>query len=299
MDSPGTCARGRCVRSVVNSLTMTKKVVAIIQGRMSSSRLPGKILADIAGQPMLQRVFMRTSRSASVSQTLFATTTDPSDDPVAEYCDFSGIPFTRGNLYDVLDRYYRAAKQAKADYVVRITADCPVIDPVLIDDVVNAVISDESTVDFAANRLPPPWNRTYPIGLDTEVCTFAALERAWKEAKEPQHREHVMPYFYEGVKLTTINRQLQTGTSPRGYNIALLQHTTDFGDYRWTVDTPEDLEFMRQVYSRFDGRDDFTWKEVLDVVHNEPDLMKSNSGVQHKTLKDIDTRALKKKESRK
>jgi spore coat polysaccharide biosynthesis protein SpsF len=267
------------------------KVVAIIQGRMSSSRLPGKILADIAGQPMLTRVFIRASRSATVTETIFATTTDPSDDPVAEYCDFSGIPFTRGSLFDVLDRYYQTAQGAKADVVVRITADCPLIDPALIDDVVNSVISDQSTVDFAANRLPPPWNRTYPIGLDTEVCTFSALELAWKEAKEPQHREHVMPYFYEGVKLITENRSRQTGISPRGYNIALLHHTTDFGDYRWTVDTPEDLEFMRQVYSRFDGRDDFSWKKVLDLVHNEPQLMQINAGVQHKTLKDIDERA--------
>jgi spore coat polysaccharide biosynthesis protein SpsF len=270
---------------------MTPRVVAIIQGRMSSSRLPGKILADIAGQPMLQRVFIRTSRSASVSQTIFATTTDASDDPVADYCDFSGIPVTRGSQFDVLDRYYQTAKQAKADVVVRITADCPVIDPALIDDVVRTVTSDQSTVDFAANRLPPPWNRTYPIGLDTEVCTFAALERAWKEAKEPQHREHVMPYFYEGVKLITDNRSLQTGISPRGFNIALLHHTTDFGDYRWTVDTPEDLKFMRQVYAHFDGRDDFTWKEVLNLVHDHPELMKINAGVQHKTLKDIDERA--------
>jgi len=274
------------------------KVVAIIQGRMSSSRLPGKILADIAGQPMLQRVFMRTSRSASVSQTLFATTTDPSDDPVAEYCDFSGIPFTRGSLYDVLDRYYQTAKQAKVDVIVRITADCPVIDPELIDKVVNTVISEQSSLndepfDFVCNRLPPPYHRTYPIGLDIEACTFKVLEQAWKKAKEPQHREHVMPYLYEGVQLITDNRSLQTGLSPRGYNIALLHHTTDFGDYRWTVDTPEDLEFMREVYSRFDGRDDFTWQEVLDLVHDEPDLMKINSGVQHKTLKDIDKRALK------
>jgi spore coat polysaccharide biosynthesis protein SpsF len=266
-------------------------VIAIIQGRMTSSRLPGKILADIAGQPMLQRVFIRTSRAGTVTETIFATTTDASDDPVAEYCKFSGIPFTRGSLYDVLDRYYQAAKQAKADVVVRITADCPVIDPALIDDVVNTVTGEQSSVDFAANRLPPPWNRTYPIGLDTEVCTFAALERAWKEAKEPQHREHVMPYFYEGVKLITDNRLLQTGPSPRGFNIALLHHTTDFGDYRWTVDTPEDLEFMRQIYSRFDGHDDFSWKEVLDLVHNEPQLMQINATVKHKTLKDIDTRA--------
>jgi len=277
---------------------MSPRVVAIIQGRMGSSRLPGKILADIAGQPMLARVFIRTSRAVTVTETIFATTTDASDDPVAEYCDWSGIPVRRGSLYDVLDRYYQSAKEAKADVVVRITADCPVIDPALIDDVVNAVISDQSSVisgqfDFAANRLPPPWGRTYPVGLDTEVCTFAALERAWKEAKEPQHREHVMPYFYEGVKLITDNRSLSTGISPRGFSIALLHHPTDFGDYRWTVDTPEDLDFMRQVYNRFDGRDDFSWREVLDLVHDEPNLMKINAGVQHKTLKDIDKRALK------
>jgi len=268
-----------------------KQVVAIIQGRMGSSRLPGKILADIAGQPMLGRVFIRTSRAASVSRTVFATTTDPSDDPVAEYCDFSGIPFTRGSLYDVLDRYYQAAKEANADVVVRITADCPVIDPELIDNVVNTLLEDE--YDFVCNRLPPPWHRTYPIGLDVEACMFNVLEKAWKEAEEPQHREHAMPYFYEGVELSTVNRTLSTGTSPRGYNIALLHHTADFGDYRWTVDTPEDLEFMRQVYSHFDGRDDFTWKEVLDLVHDNPELMKINAGVQHKTLKDIDDRALK------
>ena len=124
-----------------------------------------------------------------------------------------------------------------------------------------------------------------------EASTFKVLKKAWKEAKEPQHREHAMPYFYEGVRLTTVSRQLQTGLSPRGFNIALLHHTTDFGDYRWTVDTPEDLEFMRQIYSRFDGRDDFTWREVLDLVHDDPELMKINAGVQHKTLKDIDERA--------
>jgi spore coat polysaccharide biosynthesis protein SpsF len=100
-----------------------------------------------------------------------------------------------------------------------------------------------------------------------------------------------MPYLYEGVEMATVNRQLQTGISPRGFRVALLNHSTDFGDYRWTVDTSEDLEFMRQVYSRFDGRDDFTWKDVLDLVHNEPRLMQINANIKHKTLKDIDERA--------
>jgi spore coat polysaccharide biosynthesis protein SpsF len=268
---------------------MKPRVIAIIQGRMSSSRLPGKILADIAGQPMLQRVFFRTSRASTVTETIFATTTDPSDDPVAEYCEFSGIPFTRGSLYDVLDRYYQAASQSKADIVVRITADCPVIDPTLIDDAVNILLEGE--YDFVCNRLPPPWHRTYPIGQDVEVCTFTALKKAWLEAKEPQHREHAMPYFYEGVELSPASRQLSEGISPRGYRIAMLNNPTDFGDYRWTVDTAEDLEFIRQIFARFDGRDDFTWQEVLDLVHDEPELMKINASVKHKTLKDIDTRA--------
>jgi len=270
---------------------MKPKIIAIIQGRMSSSRLPGKIIADIAGQPMLTRVFTRTSRSKTLDEVVFATTTDTSDDPVAEYCDFSGIPCTRGSLFDVLDRYYQAALQAKADVVVRITADCPVIDPQLVDDVVNTLLEDD--YDFVCNRLPPPWTRTYPIGLDVEACSFKILKKAWKDAKEPQHREHAMPYFYEGVELTTISRQLQTGTSARGYRVALLNHTTDFGDYRWTVDTPEDLDFMRQVYDHFDGRDDFSWKEVLDLVHDHPELSQINSGVEHKHYKDVDKRALK------
>ena len=129
---------------------------------MSSSRLPGKIHADISGQPMLTRVFTRASRAATLDEVIFATTTDASDDPVAEYCDFSGIPFTRGSLFDVLDRYYQAALQTKADVVARITADCPVIDP-LIDDVVNAVVSDQSSSGFCRES-PAPWTRTYPLG---------------------------------------------------------------------------------------------------------------------------------------
>jgi spore coat polysaccharide biosynthesis protein SpsF len=268
---------------------MSPRVIAIVQGRMDSSRLPGKILADVAGQPMLSRVYIRTSRAVTVTEVVFATTTDSSDDPVAEYCDFAGIPFIRGSQYDVLDRYYQAARGFNADVVVRITADCPVIDPDLIDDAVNTLLGSE--YDFVANRLPPPFGRTYPIGLDTEVCAFAALERAWKDARQTFHREHVMPYLYEGVELSSVSRQLSEGVSPRGFKIAQLHHTTDFGEYRWTVDTPADLEFIRQVFARFDGRDDFSWVEMLDLVHAEPGLMKINAGVHHKTLTDIDERA--------
>jgi spore coat polysaccharide biosynthesis protein SpsF len=268
---------------------MPPRIVAIIQARMTSSRLPGKVLLDLAGQPMVSRVVARTSRAATVDQALVATTTDASDDPVVALCDSKGIPCIRGGMHDVLDRYYQAASRSKADVVVRITADCPVIDPVLIDDCVNKLL--EGSFDFTCNRLPPPFTRTYPIGLDTEVCMFNALEKAWREASETFHREHVMPYLYEGVELSAVSGQLSTGVSPRGFRIAQLHHTTDYGAYRWTVDTPEDLEFMRQVYAHFDGRDDFAWIEILNLIHAEPDLMKINMGVKHKTLKEIDERA--------
>ncbi|MBN2257957.1 MAG: glycosyltransferase family protein [Anaerolineaceae bacterium] len=169
--------------------------IAIVQGRMSSSRLPGKILMDIGGQPMLMRVVNRVRRAQTVNQVVVATTEDSSDNPVENLCHNRGVPIFRGSLYDVLDRFYQAAILFQATSVVRVTADCPLIDPVEIDHVVHAF--HEQDVDIAANRLPPPWRRTYPIGLDVEVCKIEALERAWCEAKSPHEREHVMPYLYE------------------------------------------------------------------------------------------------------
>jgi spore coat polysaccharide biosynthesis protein SpsF len=275
------------------------RTVVIIQARMASSRLPGKVLMEIAGRPMLSFVVARASRSASVDAVVVATTTDPSDDAVVEYCQRHGIDHTRGSQFDVLDRYYQAARHLTAGTVVRITADCPAIDPQLIDDAVGTLhgnprehtLPPQAQFDFVANRLPPPFHRTFPIGLDVEVCSFAALERAWKEGHEAQHREHVMPYLYEGLSLSAASPELSQGISPRGFRVGLLNHTPDFGSYRWTVDTLEDLEFMRELYGRFGGRDDFSWNEALDVVHREPALMSINAGVQHKTLRDFDSRA--------
>ncbi|MEA3326254.1 MAG: glycosyltransferase family protein, partial [Chloroflexota bacterium] len=170
-------------------------VVAIIQARMGSSRLPGKVLMPIGGEPMLYRVVVRARHAKSVGLVVVATTTDPSDDPVALFCRRRGFPCFRGDPLDVLDRYYQAAIQFNAATVVRLTADCPLIDPHEIDRTAKAFF--ESNVDFAANRLPPPWKRTTPIGMDTEVVTFDALARAWQEADEKYEREHVMPYLYD------------------------------------------------------------------------------------------------------
>ena len=289
---------------------MKPRTIAIIQARMSSTRLPGKVLRQIAGEPMLARVIERAKRAKLVDEVVLATTTDPSDDPVAEFCAERGYNVTRGSLNDVLDRYYQAAKEYDADVIVRLTADCPVLDPNVVDQTISVIASgrtkfglakqspsleseiatsqeraprNDVNFDFVANRLPPPMGRSFPIGLDTEVCTFNALERAWQEADQKHQREHVMPYLYEDTTMTTDHSLLSTGFSPRGFKIALVNHVPDYGSLRWTVDTPEDLEFIQQVFARFEN-DKFGWQDILALLEREPALAKINADVHHKTL---------------
>ncbi len=250
------------------------RVVAIIQARMGSSRLPGKVLRDIHGKPMLVWVVERTRKASCVSEVMVATTSDPSDDMIEQVCRQMNIPCFRGNIYDVLDRYYQAAREAQAEVVVRITADCPLIDAGLIDMVMQRFA--EEKVDFAANRLPPPYQRTYPIGLDVEVVSFQALQRAWQEAKEKHEREHVLPYLYE---------------SPGRFKTLTVDHETDLGSYRWTVDTFEDLEFIQRLFTLLPDPENFTWLDVLKIVEENPQLSKINAGVSHKTFKDVDERS--------
>lgn len=253
----------------------TLKTVAIIQARMGSTRLPGKALLDIGDKPMLARVVDRCRRAERLDQVIVATTTDAADDPIVAMCSERGYPCFRGSPQDLLDRYYQAAKRYQADVIVRITSDCPLIDPQVIDEVVTAFFGGRSKPrwDFAANRLPPPWKRTYPIGLDVEVCTFQALERAWREARLPHQREHVMPFIYE-----------EEGR----FRVRVLEHDPDYGALRWTVDTPQDLELLRQIYARFGGRDDFSWQEVLELMGREPDLAAINAGVAHKWVNEVE-----------
>ena len=247
--------------------------VVIIQARMNSSRLPGKVLLDLGGQPMLVRVVERARRAQSVHAVVIATTTDPSDDPIEALCLARGYPFYRGSQFDVLDRFYQAARQFSAEIIVRLTADCPVIDPAVIDQTVQAFHQHQA--DFACNRLPPPWPRTWPIGLDTEVCSFAGLERAWKEAALPFEREHVMPYFYD---------------HEGRFKVIVVDHDPDYGSLRWTVDTPEDLALLREIFRSFGGSDAFTWLDVLRLVQHEPELARLNAGVRHKTGTEVDAR---------
>jgi spore coat polysaccharide biosynthesis protein SpsF len=144
--------------------------------------------------------------------------------------------------------------------------------------------------DFVADRLPPPWKRTYPIGLDVEVCTREALDRAWREAEAPVDREHVMPYMYRGVVLEGSDTRLSTGRSPQGFRVAVLNSPYDYGSYRWTVDTADDLEFVRQIYRCFRGRSDFSWIDVLSIVHTHPEIVSINASIRHKSLEETDER---------
>ena len=236
---------------------------------MRSTRLPDKVLKDIAGQPMLVHVFARARRAATLSETVIATSEEPADDPIAALCAARGYPYARGSHQDVLDRYYQAARRLHADIIVRLTADCPLIDPDVIDHVVRAF--REAKADFAANRLPPPLGRTYPIGLDVEVCTFDALDRAWREADQPYHREHVMPYLYE------VEGRVR---------VLMVNHDPDYGHLRWTVDTPKDLEAVRRIFAHFAPATDFTWKEVLELYARDPSLAAINAEVRHKGFRD-------------
>lgn len=240
---------------------------------MGSSRLPGKVLKDIGGQPMLFRVVVRARHAQTLGRVVVATTIDPSDDPLFNYCRQQGFAVVRGDPYDVLDRYYQAAVQFGGKTVVRLTADCPLIDPAEIDRTVRAFWS--AGVDFVANRLPPPWKRTTPIGMDTEVVTMAALTRAWREAKAKYAREHVMPYLYE---------------EPGRFKTLLVDHEPDWGALRLTVDTAEDLALAREVTAYFGNGNDFGMAAVVQALADHPVWSQINAAVNHKSYRDVDNR---------
>ena len=247
------------------------KIVAIIQARMGSTRLPGKVLLPVNDRPVLAWVVERVKLAETIDQIVVATTDHSDDQPVVDLCRRAGYRYVRGDQYDVLDRYYQAARESRAEVVVRITGDCPLIDPGVIDKTVNAFLQAQPACDFAANRLPPPGKRTYPIGLDTEVCSFQALHTAWEEAEEPHQREHVMPYLYE-----------EEGR----FNVVIVDHHTDLGGLRWTVDTPQDLKLIRKIVEKLDGRLDFGWLEVVNLIKQEPELALINEEVEAKNFFD-------------
>lgn len=238
-------------------------IVTIIQARFGSTRLPGKVLLDIAGRPMLEHVVRRAQRSEVARQTVVATTTLRRDDVIVELCRSLGVPTYRGSEEDVIDRYYGAARRFQAEAVVRVTADCPLLDAAVMDRVLTAFL--ENRPDYASNTLV----RTYPRGLDTEVFTRAALEAAWREASVKEHRVHVTPYMY---------------LTPGRFRTFSVEDSPDYSDLRLTVDTEEDLELVRQVYEHLGREGRFTWMDVVDLMRREPALAAVNAHIEQKNL---------------
>jgi len=241
------------------------KTVAIVQARMGSSRLPGKVLEDIAGAPMLQRVLTRLCRARQLDAVVVATTIHPEDTAIEEYSLAQDWTCSRGSELDVLDRYYRAAKQSQADMVVRITSDCPLIDPDLVDDIVTTFRERWPALDYLSNTFG---KRTYPRGLDVEVFSFSALERAWREDSNPAWREHVTPYLYRRADLFQCEGFCQD---------------MDHSGWRWTVDTAVDLELVRRVYEHF-GNDEFSWQAALQACLRHQEWAELNQHIQQKSV---------------
>ena len=232
------------------------KTVALIQARMTSSRLPGKVLQEIAGTPMLLHVVRRAQKAETLDFAAVITSTHESDDAIERYCDQNEIPCFRGNLDDVLDRYYQAALHFRANVIVRITADCPLLDPAIVDRVVNFFLKD--SYDYVSNTL----ECTYPDGLDVEVLGVETLEKAWREAGFKSEREHVTAYIYK---------------HPEIFRLGVVRHCKDLSSLRWTVDTPADLDFIRAVCGHFpDGC--FGMEDVLRVLRENPSIAALNAG---------------------
>jgi spore coat polysaccharide biosynthesis protein SpsF len=239
------------------------KVVAIVQARMASTRLPGKVLLDLAGRTMLARVVRRVRRAAGIDEVVVATTGALGDEGIVEECRRLKVACFRGSEPDVLDRYYGAAAAHQAGVVVRITADCPLIDPGETGRVIRAFVGGQP--DYASNIL----HRTYPRGLDTEVISAATLARAWREAGEPYQRTHVTPYIYQ---------------HPQRFRLLSVTGEEDLSVHRWTVDSPDDLELVRAIYLRMSGEDTFSWRDLLRLLEDQPWLGELNRHVRQKQL---------------
>jgi spore coat polysaccharide biosynthesis protein SpsF (cytidylyltransferase family) len=242
---------------------MKRPVIAIIQARMGSERLPGKVLLDIEGQTMLERVVRRIQNAKSIDGVVVATTDKAVDDVIARDAERLGAPVTRGSEDDVLDRFRQAAMESGAATIVRVSADSPLVDAEVTDMVVDAFLSTD--VDYASNKL----GASFPLGLDVEVFSRDALERTWNEAKKTYERSHVTVRMYGP---DSSMRLLPVTTTP------------DRHDWRWTVDTPADLEFARQVFRLMGGGNDFSWRDVVSLIEQTPALAAINSHVTPKPI---------------
>lgn len=231
-------------------------MLTLLQARTSSSRLPGKVLRPLLGVPMILRQIERVRRASRVDRLVLVTSSDPSDDALAGVCADQGVDCYRGSLNDVLDRFYQAASHYGAANLVRLTGDCPLTDPVVIDETIDAFL--QGGYDYLSNALHP----SFPDGLDVEVCRFETLATAWREAILPSQREHVMPFIYQ---------------HPERFRIGHHRYEQDLSHLRWTVDEPADFAFVEAVYERlYPVKPDFGMRQVLALLEQEPQLLDLN-----------------------
>ena len=233
------------------------RILTVVQARVGSSRLPGKVLLPLVGQPLLVRMVERVQRARLAGTVVVATTTETADDAVAAACAAHGIPCFRGNALDLLDRHYQAARHFGADAVVKIPSDCPLIDPAVIDQVLGFYLENAGHYDYVSNLHPA----TFPDGNDVEVMSLTALESAWREARRPLEREHTTPFFWE---------------NPARFRLANVRWTTgqDYSmSHRWTIDYPEDYAFIKAVYEALHADNPaFDLPAIIQLLAGRPDI---------------------------
>ena len=239
-------------------------ITAIIQARISSTRLPGKIMLSLAGKSLLEHIIERIRFSKSISDIVIATTTSRADDIIANWAYNNSVKCFRGSETDVLNRYYESAKHFGARHIARITSDDPFKDPAIIDAVAELYFNER--LDFAYNNNPP----TFAEGLDTEIFSFEALGRAETEAHDPFEREHVTQHFYR---------------NPRKFRQDNLKSAVDYSHLRWTVDTPDDLKMAEAVYKElYKPGQVFHAQEILNLLERKPEIALINQGVERSAM---------------
>ncbi|MCG3085213.1 glycosyltransferase family protein [Anoxybacillus sp. LAT_31] len=242
------------------------KVAAIIQARMGSTRLPGKVLKKVLGKTLLEYQMERVKKAKTIDEMIIATTTKESDDPIVQLCQQLSIPYYRGSEEDVLSRYYETATKFGVDVVVRLTSDCPIVDPNVIDKVVEHYLENKDQYDYVSNTLA----RTYPRGMDTEVMSYEVLKRAHKDAKELVYREHVTAYIYH---------------HPDQFRLCNVSNEKDESKHRWTVDTEEDFLLIKNILEiLYPINPLFTLKDVIQVLQDKPEWVEINAHIEQKKL---------------
>jgi spore coat polysaccharide biosynthesis protein SpsF len=249
-------------------------VNAILQARFSSTRLPGKVLKKIVNKPMLALQIERVKESKLIDKIIVATSIEQSDDAIAALCEKLAIPCFRGNLNDVLDRFYQTAKSFPSNHIVRLTGDCPLIEAKIIDQVIKIHI--KQAADYTSNCYTP----CLPDGLDVEVFTNKALAQSWQQAKKPSEREHVTQFIRNHNE---------------SFKLAHYHHSPDLSSHRWTVDEPSDFELVEKIYQNlYPSNHNFTMEDILTLFKQQPDLIEINN--QHKRNEGLNASILVDKE---